>query len=65
MLNADGTIWVDRLGQPMETAGTMQPATANPSSRRLPLRGVDPARRIGPGVRDSPQGLRGVPAARV
>jgi type IV secretion system protein VirB11 len=28
MLNADGTIWVDRLGQPMETAGTMQPATA-------------------------------------
>jgi type IV secretion system protein VirB11 len=28
MLNADGTIWVDRLGQPMQTAGTMQPATA-------------------------------------
>jgi len=28
MLNADGTVWVDRLGQPMEPAGTMQSATA-------------------------------------
>jgi type IV secretion system protein TrbB len=28
MLNADGTVWVDRLGQPMQPAGTMPPATA-------------------------------------
>ena len=28
MLNADGTVWVDRLGQPMRPAGTMPPATA-------------------------------------
>jgi len=28
MLNADGTLWVDRLGQPMQPAGTMPPATA-------------------------------------
>ncbi len=28
MLNADGTVWVDRLGQPMEPAGTMPSATA-------------------------------------
>jgi hypothetical protein len=28
MLNADGTVWVDRLGQPMLQAGTMPPATA-------------------------------------
>src|SRR5260370_3659223 len=28
MLNAAGTVWVDRLGQPMEPAGTMQSATA-------------------------------------
>jgi type IV secretion system protein VirB11 len=28
MLNADGTVWVDRLGQPMQPAGAMLPATA-------------------------------------
>src|ERR1700737_1703673 len=28
MLNADGTVWVDRLGQPMRPAGTMPPAAA-------------------------------------
>jgi type IV secretion system protein TrbB len=28
MLNADGTVWVDRLGQPMQPAGTMAAATA-------------------------------------
>jgi type IV secretion system protein TrbB len=28
MLNADGTVWVDRLGQPMRAAGTMPPAMA-------------------------------------
>jgi hypothetical protein len=28
MLNADGTVWVDRLGQPMRPVGTMPPATA-------------------------------------
>jgi type IV secretion system protein TrbB len=28
MLNADGTVWVEHLGQPMQPAGTMPPATA-------------------------------------
>src|SRR5215469_3391928 len=28
MLNADGTVWADRLGQPMQPAGAMLPATA-------------------------------------
>jgi type IV secretion system protein TrbB len=28
MLNANGTVWIDRLGQPMQPAGTMPPATA-------------------------------------
>jgi P-type conjugative transfer ATPase TrbB len=28
MLNADGTVWVDRLGKPMQPVGTMPPATA-------------------------------------
>lgn len=28
MLNADGTVWVDRLGQPMQPAGAMLPSTA-------------------------------------
>ena len=28
MLNADGTVWADRLGQGMSPVGTMQPASA-------------------------------------
>src|ERR1700722_6788984 len=28
MLNADGTVWADRLGEGMSPVGTMQPASA-------------------------------------
>jgi Flp pilus assembly CpaF family ATPase len=40
MLNADGTVWVDRLGQPMQPAGS--PQRRNPSSRPLPARSAAP-----------------------
>jgi len=31
MLNADGTVWVDRLRQPMRAAGAMPAATFLPT----------------------------------